>query len=309
VSNAPLVAPYRLEYPYRRHLGPVLGAFFSALKRGEILGVRSAAGILVPPSEYDPISAAPLAEMVPLDGSGTVGAYTWIASPQPHHPLATPFAFGRIRLDGACSDWIHAIDAPQELLTAGRLRVAPRWATPRRAAIGAIEAFVPLAQARPAQPQDDEEPVTSIRTPIRLDYLIRAGLAQSQFLSALAERRIVGLRSPVTQKVLLPPRGVCPTSGAPCNEPVPLSSHGTVTSFSVVRITFEGQRLTPPYACAAILLDGADTPMLHLIGGDPDQVRTGLRVRAVWAETPQASLAMIRHFLPIDAPDDAPEEG
>ena len=39
-----LTAPYRLEYPYKRGLGPVLGAFFGGLKAGRLLGVRSADG-------------------------------------------------------------------------------------------------------------------------------------------------------------------------------------------------------------------------------------------------------------------------
>ena len=38
----------------------------------------------------------------------------------------------------------------------------------------------------------------------------------------------------------------------------------TVTTFCVVDIPFEGQLVKPPYACAHILLDGADGPAAAL---------------------------------------------
>ena len=50
-----LTAPHVLEYPYRRSVGPVLGRFFTALRDGKLVGVKTAKGrVLVPPAEYDP---------------------------------------------------------------------------------------------------------------------------------------------------------------------------------------------------------------------------------------------------------------
>ena len=52
-----LTAAHTLEYPYRRSVGPVLGAFFSALTEQRLVGVRARDGrLLVPPVEYDPES-------------------------------------------------------------------------------------------------------------------------------------------------------------------------------------------------------------------------------------------------------------
>lgn len=46
---------FTLEFPYRRSLGPVVGAFFTALRDGKIVGTRTREGrALVPPLEYDP---------------------------------------------------------------------------------------------------------------------------------------------------------------------------------------------------------------------------------------------------------------
>ena len=61
--------------------------------------------------------------------------------------------------------------------------------------------------------------------------------------------------------------------------------------------------MKPPYVCAAILLDGADVPLIHLVGGDPDDVRMGMRVRAVWTDEPLASMEAIQFFEPTGEPD------
>ena len=50
-----LTAAHVLEYPYRRSVGPVMGAFFTGLREQQLVGVRTRDGrVLVPPVEYDP---------------------------------------------------------------------------------------------------------------------------------------------------------------------------------------------------------------------------------------------------------------
>ncbi len=299
-----LTAPYRLEYPYKRGLGPVLGAFFGALRAGQLLGVRSADGsVFCPPTEFHPTTAEAMTQMVPLTGEGVVESVYWIARPQPHHPLDIPFAFVRVHLDGSDSFFVHVLDTRGDSSLAVRgLRVAPRWRAERQGAITDIEAFVPLDQVTDpvAAPMKTMERAV---IPVELDYVIRAGATQSTFLKQLEQRRLVGRRSPVNGQVLIPPRGACTESGEPCVEEVDVSSSGVVTTFSVIRIEFPGQRLKPPYVCAAILLDGADVPLIHLVGGDPNDVRMGMRVRAVWTEEPQASMEAIQFFEPTGEPD------
>ena len=61
-----------------------------------------------------------------------------------------------------------------------------------------------------------------------------------------------------------------------------------------------------PFACAHVLLDGADLPFFALIQECPfDEVRMGMRVEAVWApkEEIAATFESIRYFRPIDEPD------
>jgi uncharacterized protein len=127
------------------------------------------------------------------------------------------------------------------------------------------------------------EPVRVLGMPIRLEYTVTAGRHYSHYLRALAERRIIGARCSKCSKVYVPPRGSCPTCGVPTGEEVPVADTGTLTTFCVVNIPFANMPFDPPYVAAAILLDGADIPIFHLVRGvAPDDVRMGQRLRAVW---------------------------
>ena len=85
-----------------------------------------------------------------------------------------------------------------------------------------------------------------------------------------------------------------------------VSDKGTVTTFCIVRIPSENLSVDPPFACAHILLDGADIPMMHVLSGGPlEDVHMGMRVQAHWVpdEELDRTLLSIRYFEPIDEPD------
>jgi len=150
------------------------------------------------------------------------------------------------------------------------------------------------------------EPVRSIRTPIRIEYVYSAGHAASRFLHALAEGRIVGQRCPVCQRVYVPPRGSCPTDAVATSEEIELPHVGTVTTFCVVRVPFKGMRIELPYVTAQILLDGAHIALMHMVSGVPaEQVRMGMRVEAVWKPREEwgTTLENIMYFKPTGEPD------
>jgi uncharacterized protein len=150
------------------------------------------------------------------------------------------------------------------------------------------------------------EPIKVVPMHVRLEYTVTAGRTYSRYLHALAQKRIIGGRCPKCQKVYVPPRGSCPTCGVPTGEEIQIAHTATVTTFCIVNIPFGTMPFPPPYVVASLLLDGADLPILHLVRGIPtEQVRMGLRVRAVWV--PDAELAptveSIRWFEPSGEPD------
>lgn len=144
---AELSAPHVLEYAYRRSLGPVLSRFFTGLRDRRIEGVRTRSGrVLVPPAEYDPETGDSTGDdFVTVGPSGVVTSWAWVGSPRRSHPLARPFAFALIRLDGADTALLHVVDAGSEAKMATGMRVTANWAPETVGRIQDIASFVPEA--------------------------------------------------------------------------------------------------------------------------------------------------------------------
>jgi len=318
----PLRAPLEIGFDYTRSLGPTLSRFMTALAGRQILGSRGADGrVHAPPFEFDPVTFDPPDELVPVGPEGTVTTWSWAPQPLEGQPLPHPFAWALIRLDGADTAMLHAVDAGSAAAMRTGMRVRPRWAGQRAGDIRDIVCFEPstgapepdeptageLGTAEQASPTAGQpEPVAMMSAPVRLHYEHTASPEESRFLRGLADGRLLAQRCPVCGKVYIPPRGACPTDGVPTTDEVELPDRGIVTTFCVVNVDYPGQRVSAPYVAAAVLLDGADIPFQHLIlGCDPDEVRMGMRVRAEWKPREEwgTTLENIDHFRPTGEPD------
>lgn len=205
-----LSAPLVVEFPFTRSLGPVQSAFLTGLRERTVLGVRTGDGkVLVPPVEYDPVTAEEIRDLVEVAATGTVTTWAWNPHPRRDQPLDTPFAWVLVRLDGADTALLHVLDAPGPDAVHTGMRVRVRWAGTRTGAITDIACFEPYeGEPGGSAPHDGEfaDPVTGIVTPARLDYTYSPGRAQSAYLEALAGR----LRRRGTLPVL--PQGVRPAA-------------------------------------------------------------------------------------------------
>jgi uncharacterized OB-fold protein len=134
-----------LEFPYRRSLGPIMGEFMTALAQRRILGARSPSGdVLVPPLEHDPYTGEPVSpDLVEVGPGGEVTTWAWVSDPSSRHPLDHPFAFALIKLDGASTALVHAVDVGDAGAMRTGMRVTPRWADEPTGVVTDIEAFVP----------------------------------------------------------------------------------------------------------------------------------------------------------------------
>lgn len=300
----PLSAPLSLSFDYTRSVGPTLGAFFTALRSRRIVGVRGSDGrVHVPVVEYDPVTCERLTEIVPVASVGTVLSWSWQAHPLEGQPLDRPFAWALIKLDGADTALLHAVDAPVQTGD----RVHAHWVDEPAGVITDIAYFCPGEAPEPVTDStDDREPVTMIEVPESLTVTHSASAPESIYLRALQLGTLLGARSGDHGKVYFPPREADPATGRELDQFVELSDTGTVTTFAIINIPFAGQRITPPYVAAYILLDGADIPFLHLVTGiDAADVRMGMRVKAVWKPRDEWGLGIdnIEHFEPSGEPD------
>ncbi|HEX6527742.1 MAG TPA: OB-fold domain-containing protein [Streptosporangiaceae bacterium] len=326
-----LRAPLEIGFDYTRSLGPVLSRFMAGLADRRVLGARAADGTVhAPPFEYDPVTHQPSApdELVEVGPEGAVVTWSWMPGPLEGQPLPHPFAWALVRLDGADTAMLHAVDAgsPGNMRTG--MRVRARWAAERTGSIRDIVCFDPASEPKGAalpglrseatrEGDASKRPEASERissgmlvTPIQLHYEHTASPGEAVYLRGLAEGRLVGQKCPVCRKVYIPARGTCPTDGVPITEHVDLPDTGTVTTFAIVNVPYQGQKVAPPYVAAAVLLDGADIAFQALIlGCDANEVRMGMRVRAVWKPRDQWGITTgnIDHFEPTGEPD-APYE-
>ena len=123
----------------------------------------------------------------------------------------------------------------------------------------------------------DKEHAFVVEGKIALPYQYFAGTVGSKFLVALRdETKILGMKCEKCDKVFIPPRT------------------------TVIRYEEPYQPKKPPYVLATIKLDGADTPLVHLMEcGDMANAEIGMKVKAVFAEKRTGSILDISHFEPI----------
>ena len=304
----PLSAPLKLSFDYTRSVGTLLSQFFTVLRERRIVGVRGSDGrVHVPPAEFDPVTYERLTEIVPVASVGTVVSWTWQPTPLEGQPLDRPFAWALIKLDGADTPLLHAVDAESADAISAGARVHAHWVAEPVGAITDI-AYFALGDEAEAVPdaKDDREPVTVQVTPSAIEIQHTASLPESTFLRGLEEGKLLGARTGEDGKVYFPAREADPATGKQLDQFIELPDKGTVTTFAIINIPFAGQRIKPPYVAAYVLLDGADIPFLHLVTEiDASEVRMGMRVQAVWKPREEWGLGIdnIDYFRPTGEPD------
>ncbi len=125
-----LSAPHTMEFAYTRSTGPVIGAFLTGLRDRRVLGAVDSTGrTVVPPPEYDAATAGPIDgdALVEVGQEGVVTSWSWNPVPRLGNPFDVPFAWALVRLDGADTAILHALDAPRDAISTG-MRVRVRWA-------------------------------------------------------------------------------------------------------------------------------------------------------------------------------------
>jgi len=154
---------------------------------------------------------------------------------------------------------------------------------------------------------ENNDPIEVLRMPVALDFTFSAGQSASRFLRAFGKGKLLGQRCPVDGKVYIPTRGSCPQHGVPISgDPVELPDVGTLVTYAIVRVPSENVPLELPYVAIQVLLDGADTVMMHVLSDcKPEDVRMGMRLKAKWKpeEEWETSVGNILYFVPLDEPD------
>lgn len=129
---------------------------------------------------------------------------------------------------------------------------------------------------------------------IRVPYQYTAGAASAAFLRALQDQRILGSRAS-DGRVLVPARPFA-DDGSRTGELVEVEPTGELLAWTTTH------REGVDRSFGLVQLDGADTPMFHVLDVPPDELEAGLRLRARWAEESEPEITAIAAFELADAP-------
>jgi uncharacterized OB-fold protein len=136
---------------------------------------------------------------------------------------------------------------------------------------------------------------------IPVSHRYTAGLAGERFFRALADRgAFLATRCQRCSVVYCPASAFCERCLGAIEEELDVGPAGTLESFTVVRIGFDGDELVTPVVVGLIRLDGADTCLVHRVVGDPGGLSVGMAVEAVLRDrgARTGSIDDVEHFQP-----------
>lgn len=139
--------------------------------------------------------------------------------------------------------------------------------------------------------------------PLDFTYNYRVGQYIERYIKALGEKKIMAVKCQDCGRVFVPPRKICGTCNRILDEWVEVGPEGTIEIFTIGHVKLNKglvEKIDKPSIIAMVKLDGASSLLPCVINGlDPEKVKKGLRVKAVFKEPPEDSLFDLDHFEPV----------
>jgi uncharacterized protein len=157
----------------------------------------------------------------------------------------------------------------------------------------------------PLREKEFREALGAVDFAVDARYAWDTGIAVGRFLAGLREGRVLARECRECRRVLVPPRMFCEQCFRPTDRWVQVEDTGRVNTFSICWVSWDMQPLEEPELPAVIEIDGASPGIgiMHKLGEvDPDAIRVGLEVEAVWKPRAdrEGSILDIQYFRPSD---------
>ncbi len=145
-------------------------------------------------------------------------------------------------------------------------------------------------------------PLTHVYGEVAVPYRWALGPQLTHFFNELRDsQRILAVTCTACGKRLVPPTPSCGRCYARTEGWTEVGPQGVIKTFTTVNLEFPGQPRQPPYTWVQVQLDGSSTLFPHLVDEcDPEEIKIGMRVEAVWAEERTGDLYDITHFRPVE---------
>lgn len=146
---------------------------------------------------------------------------------------------------------------------------------------------------------DSEEILVSEQV-LQVPFNYSAGPLASRFLTTLRDlRRILGIKCAACGRVHVPPRAYCGECRSKMSDWVEVGPGGVLENFTVVHYRESVHPAEAPFVIGIIKLTGADTGLVHLVLAGPDDIRQGMKLRAVFSENRKGHILDLAGFAPV----------
>jgi uncharacterized OB-fold protein len=128
----------------------------------------------------------------------------------------------------------------------------------------------------------------------------------SKFLAEVRDnKKFYGVKCPKCSRVYVPPRKVCGRCFVAMDDLVEVKTEGEIVVCAIIEFGFvdpsTGIKRPVPYGYVFVKLDGADTLFPHFLDNtDPEKVKVGARVKAVFEEKRTGSIMDLKHFTLVE---------
>jgi hypothetical protein len=154
----------------------------------------------------------------------------------------------------------------------------------------------------PGSPYKEER--FAVRWRPEAKYGWTTGIAIGRFLEGLKDGKLLGRKCKKCNRVLVPPRMFCELCFRATDRWVEVGDRGKILTYSIAYVSADVSKLEQPLPVAVIQLDGASEGIgiLHKVRVEPERIRFGMRVRAVWKPRLErrGAITDIECFIPED---------
>jgi uncharacterized OB-fold protein/putative sterol carrier protein len=147
------------------------------------------------------------------------------------------------------------------------------------------------------------EELISLKCVPSINQRYSTGPMMGKWFDGLKEKKFYAAKCPECGRTLIPPREICAKCRARCSELIEVGPEATVTLIDVVYYAspdpLTGKIRETPYTALFMVLDGAslDESFAHdLNPKDIDRIKSGMKVRPVWAENRKGTYKDLLYF-------------
>lgn len=121
-----------------------------------------------------------------------------------------------------------------------------------------------------------------------------------RYTQGLGQKKVVGTHCPECGRVYAPPTDLCGKCYRSLDEWVDVKDTAELVMYTVGYTSITGDPYDTPRITAMIRFDGSDSWFLaNVIGIKPEELKVGMKLKAVWREEPKGQLSDIEGFEPL----------